>query len=143
MQELAIAQKGLEDLQASRAGDGQCVWSILSQANAALASFGFSPVRGGDATPEAGVMLPLLDLAGRKISQLEEAIDSRLEEEGHALAQAVADHMLMCFLSHDPSISLEPAVQGPVEEFAEVTRDDVEDAAHVVAERFECEPEDA
>jgi VIT1/CCC1 family predicted Fe2+/Mn2+ transporter len=29
MQELAIAQKGLEDLQASRASDGQRVWSFL------------------------------------------------------------------------------------------------------------------
>jgi hypothetical protein len=47
--------------------------------------------------PEAGVILPLLDSAGRKISQLEEAVDSRMEEEGLALAQAVADHVLMCF----------------------------------------------
>jgi hypothetical protein len=51
--------------------------------------------------------------------------------------------VLMCFRSHDPSISLEPAVQGPVEGSAEAARDDVEDAAHVEAERFEREPEDA
>jgi hypothetical protein len=51
-------------------------------------------------------MLPLLDSAGRKISKLEEAAGSRLEEEGRALAQAVAEHVLMCFRSHDPSISL-------------------------------------
>jgi hypothetical protein len=31
MQELAVTQKGLEDLQASRAGDGQRVWSFLGQ----------------------------------------------------------------------------------------------------------------
>jgi hypothetical protein len=53
--------------------------------------------------PEAGVVLPLLDSVGRKISQLEEAISSRLEEEGHTLAQVVADHMLMCFRSCDPA----------------------------------------
>jgi hypothetical protein len=29
MQELVVAQKGLEDLQTSRAGDGQCGWSFL------------------------------------------------------------------------------------------------------------------
>jgi hypothetical protein len=63
-------------------------------------------------------VLSLLDSAGRKISQLEEAVSSRLEEEGHALAQAVADHVLMCFRSRDPSISLEPAVEGPVEGLA-------------------------
>jgi hypothetical protein len=93
--------------------------------------------------PKAGVILPLLDSVGREISQLEEAIGSRLEEEGRALAQAVADHTLMCFQSCDPSISLEPAVQGPVEGSAEATKDSVEDAAHAVAERFEREPEDA
>jgi hypothetical protein len=105
-------------------------------------SFGFSPIRGGDAALEAGVILPLLDSAGRKISQLEEAIGSCLEEEGHALTQAVADHMLMCFRSHDPSIFLEPVVQGPIEGSAEAARDSVEDAARTMAERFEHEPED-
>jgi uncharacterized protein (DUF3084 family) len=68
MQELVITQKGLKDLWASRASDRQRVWSILGQADAALASFGFNPIRGGDTTPEAGIVLPLLDSAGRKIS---------------------------------------------------------------------------
>jgi hypothetical protein len=86
MQELIITQKGLEDLRASQAGDGHHVWRFLGQADAALVSFGFSPIRGGDAAPEAGVVLPLLDSAGRKISQLREAVDSHLEEEGRALA---------------------------------------------------------
>jgi uncharacterized protein (DUF3084 family) len=143
MQEPVVAQKGLEDLRASRAGDGQRVWSFLGQADAALASFGFSPIRGGNVAPEAGVVLPLLDSAGRKISQLEEAVDCRLEEEGRALAQAVADHMLMCFRSRDPSVSLEPVVQGPIEGSTEPARDGVEDVARAVAKRFEREPEDA
>jgi hypothetical protein len=86
MQELAVAQKGLEDLQASWASDAHHVWSFLGQADAALASFGFSPIRGGDTAPEAGIILPLLDSAGRKISQLEGVVGSHLEEEGHALA---------------------------------------------------------
>jgi hypothetical protein len=55
----------------------------------------------------------------------------------------MADHVLMCFQSHDPSISLEPVVQGPVEGSTEATKDGVEEAAHAVAERFEREPEDA
>jgi hypothetical protein len=114
----------------------------LGQADAALASFGFSPIWGGDAAPKAGVVLPLLDSAGRKVPQLVEAIGSRLEEEGRTLAQAVADHVLMCFRSRDHSISLEPAVQGPIEGSAEAARDGIEDAACSVAERFEREPED-
>jgi hypothetical protein len=51
--------------------------------------------------------------------------------------------VLMCFQSRDPSISLEPTVQGPVEGSTEAARDGVEDAARAVAERFEREPEDA
>jgi hypothetical protein len=92
---------------------------------------------------EAGVVLPLLDSAERKTSQLEEAIGSCLEEEGHVLAQAVADHVLMCFRSRDPSITLESVVQGPVEGSAEAARDGVENAARAVAKRFERETEDA
>jgi hypothetical protein len=49
----------------------------------------------------------------------------------------------MCFRSRDPSISLEPAVQGPIEGSAEAARDGIEDAAHAIAERFERELEDA
>jgi hypothetical protein len=143
MQELAIARKGLEDLQASRAGDAQRVWSFLGQADAVLASFGFNPVRTGGAAPEGGVVVPLLDSAAIKISQLEDAVGSRIEEEGHALAQAVAKHVLMCFRSRDPAISLEPVVQGPTEEPAEAAVADVEDAAHAVADRFKREPEDS
>jgi hypothetical protein len=67
MQELVITQKSLEDLRASRAGDRQRVWSFLGQADATLASFGFSRIRGGNAAPKSSVVLPLLDLAGRKI----------------------------------------------------------------------------
>jgi GAF domain-containing protein len=143
MQELAVARKGLEDLQASRAGEAQRVWSFLGQADAVLASFGFSPVRTGDAAPEGGVVVPLLDSAETKISQLEDAVGSRIEEEGRALAQAVAEHVLMCFCSRDPNISLEPVVQGPVEEPAEAAAADVEDAARAVADRFKHEPEDS
>jgi hypothetical protein len=55
----------------------------------------------------------------------------------------VADHVLMCFRSHDPAISLEPVVQGPAEEPAEATAAGVEDAARAVADRFKREPKDS
>jgi hypothetical protein len=47
-------------------------------------------------------VLPLLDTAGAKLSQVEEVIGGQLEEESHALAEAVAEHVLMCFRSQDP-----------------------------------------
>jgi hypothetical protein len=62
MQELAVARKGLEDLQAARAGDAQRVWSFLGQADAVLASFGFSPVRTGGAAPKMASRSPSLIL---------------------------------------------------------------------------------
>jgi hypothetical protein len=133
----------LEDLQASHAGETQCVWSFLGQADAALASFGFSPIRNGVTAPEAGAVLPLLDSAGRNISQLEEAIGSRLEEEGRTLAQTVVEHVLMCFRSRDISISLGHAVQGPIEGSVKAASVGIEDVAHTVAKRFEREAKDA
>jgi DNA repair exonuclease SbcCD ATPase subunit len=143
MQELAVARKGLEDLQASHAGDAQRVWSFLGKADAVLASFSFSPVRTDGAAPEGGIAVPLLDSAAAKISQLEDAVGSRIKEEGRALAQAVAEHVLMCSRSRDPAISLEPVVQGPAEEPAEATAAGVEDTARAVADRFKREPEDS
>jgi hypothetical protein len=143
MQELAVTQKGLDDLQASRAGDAQRVWSFLGQTDVVLASFGFNPVRTGGAAPEGGAAVSLLDSAAAKISQLEDAVGSRIEEEGRALAQVVAEHVLMCFHSRDPAISLEPVVQGPAEEPAEAAAAGVEDVARAVADRFKREPEDS
>jgi hypothetical protein len=55
----------------------------------------------------------------------------------------MANHVLMCFRSYDPSISLELAVQGPVEGSVEATRVGIEDAARALVERFEREPKDA
>jgi hypothetical protein len=127
----------------SRAGDAQRVWSFLGQADAVLASFGFSPVRTGGVALEGGVAVPLLDSATAKISQLEDAVGSHIEEEGRALAQAVAEHVLMCFRSRDPAISLEPVVQGPAEEPAEAATACVEDVARAIADRFKREPKDS
>jgi hypothetical protein len=48
--------------------EAQHVWSFLGQADAALPSFSFRPIRSRDTAPEAGVVLPLLDLTVWKIS---------------------------------------------------------------------------
>jgi hypothetical protein len=62
---------------------------------------GYSPLYSGLPTQEVDVVLPLLDLAGAKMPQLEEVISGWLEEEGWALARAVAEHVLLCFHSRD------------------------------------------
>jgi hypothetical protein len=63
------------------------------------------------------------------MSELEDAIASRLEAQSCILAKAVEKHVLLCFRSHDPQVSLMPVVQGPAE--------GVQEAAKLVVERFE------
>jgi hypothetical protein len=86
MRELAATQKRLEDLQTSQAGEARRVWDFLGQTEAALVLLGFSPLRSGILTQKVGVMLPLLDSVGAKMSMLEEVIGGQLEVEGRVLA---------------------------------------------------------
>jgi hypothetical protein len=87
-------------------------------------------------------MLVLLDFARVKMSQLEDVIGSRLEGEGRILAEAVAEHVVMCFRSRDPEVSLEPIVQGHAEDVEEAAQVGVRDTTRLVAERFEHQVED-
>jgi hypothetical protein len=92
---------------------------------------------------EVSIELSLLDSASIKMSELEDVIGTRLEAEGRILAETVVEHMLMCFRSQDPQVSLEPVVQGPTKEVQEAAQDGVWETVKLVAERFECQPEDA
>jgi hypothetical protein len=143
MQELAAAQKRLEDLEAVRVGEAQKFWDFLRQAESALVHFGFSPLRSGVPAQEVSAELPLLDSTGAKMSKLEDVVTSRLEAEGRILAEVVAEHVLLCFRSQDPQVSLEPVVQGPAEKVQEAAQVDVRETAKLVAERFERQPKDA
>jgi hypothetical protein len=77
------------------------------------------------------------------MSELEDVVGSRLEVEGHIQAEAVVEHVLMCFCSQDPQVSLEPVVQGPTKEVPEAAQVGVRETVKLVAERFECQPEGA
>jgi hypothetical protein len=77
--------------------------------------FVFSPLRSRAPAQEDNAELPLLDSASAKMSMLEDVIASRLEAEGRIMMEAVAKHVLLCFRSHDPQVSLELVVQGPTE----------------------------
>jgi hypothetical protein len=105
--------------------------------------FGFSPLRSGVPAQEVSAELPQLDFAGAKMSELEDVVASRLEAEGHNLAEIVAEHVLLCFRNQDPQVSLEQVVQGPTEKVQEVAQVGVRETVKLVAERFERQPEDA
>jgi hypothetical protein len=77
------------------------------------------------------------------MSLLEDVVASQLEEEGHILVEAVAEHMLLHLRSQDPQVSLELVVQGHAEQILEATQVRVQEALKVVSEQFERWPEDA
>jgi hypothetical protein len=102
MQELAIAQKRSDDLQAARVGEAQKVWDFLGQAESALVPFGFSPLRSEVPVQEVSAKLLLLDSTGAKMSELEDVVAIWLEAKGRILAEAVVEHVLLFFHNHDP-----------------------------------------
>jgi hypothetical protein len=53
---------------------------------------------------EVSTALPPLDFAGIKMLKLEEVVGDQLEAEGRVLAE----HVLICFQSRDPQVSITP-----------------------------------
>ena len=60
--------------------------------------------------------------------------------EGRVLAQGVAEHVLACYRSRDPTFPLEPARQGVVEAEEAAAQEVIRDVATEVAEYFVREP---
>jgi hypothetical protein len=56
---------------------------------------------------EVSTVLPMLESTGAKMQSLEEVAGEQLEAEGRTLVEKVAEHVLTCFLSRDPNMSLE------------------------------------
>jgi hypothetical protein len=120
--ELAAVRQRVEELQAAQAVKAGKVWDFLGQTEITLVPLGFSPLRSGDLVQDVSVTLPLLNSTGAKMLKLEEVIGGKLEEEGRALAEVVVEHVLACFRSRDPQLSLESVVEGHVIETEEVAR---------------------
>jgi hypothetical protein len=54
----------------------------------------------------------------------------------------VIEYILTCFQSHDPVISLEPVIAGPVADTEDASQEGVQDTVEVVAEHFQQDPPD-
>jgi hypothetical protein len=78
---------------------------------------------------------PLLQSA-KCLQRLESTLVARLEAEGRELARIVVEHVLTCFRSHDPTISLTPVLEGPAPEAEAVARERVQEAVEIVAACF-------
>jgi hypothetical protein len=92
---------------------------------------------------EVSAALLLLGFVGTKMLKLEEVAGGQLEVEGCAMAKEVVEHVLTCFRSQGPQVSLEPVVQGPAMKLKQAALVGVEDTAKLVAKWFERQPEDA
>ena len=80
--------------------------------------------------------LPVLDSAVDRLRRLDHILGARLEAEGGRLYWAVIEYILTCFRSHDPAISLEPMIAGPVVDTEDTAREGVQGVVELVAERF-------
>jgi hypothetical protein len=84
----------------------------------------------------------LSDSAGFRLRRLDQILGARLEAEGSRLCRAVIEYILTCFRSHDPVISLEPVIAGPVADVEDAAQGSIQDVVNVVAKRFQQDPAD-
>jgi hypothetical protein len=103
---------------------------------------GMSPILVSPLPTSISVALSVLDSTADRLRCLDQVLGARLEAEGGGLYRAVIEYILTCFRSHDPAISLEPVIAGPVADIEDVTREGVQDTMEVVAERFQQDPAD-
>ena len=96
-----------------------------TEASLALVPLGMSPIQVAEPPASIADALPVLNSASDRLRRLEPVLAGQLEAEGRELIRMVAEHILTCFRSHDPAISLTPVVDGPVAETEAAARDSV------------------
>ncbi|KAJ1266661.1 hypothetical protein BS78_08G169100 [Paspalum vaginatum] len=137
----AAQQAAVEDREQMRAGL-QRIADWAGEASSALVPLGLSPIRVTEPPSTIADALPVLDSAVERLRRLDSTLGERLEAEGRELCRLVVEHLLVCFRSHDPAISLDPVIAGPVEEMEAAARVSVQEAVEVVAARFQRTPAD-
>jgi hypothetical protein len=135
-------KKSLEDLQVEHRAGVQRIAAWAGEASTTLVPLGMSPISVSELPTSISDALPVLDSAADRLRCLDQALGARLEAEGGRLCRAVIEYILTCFRSHDPTISLEPMIAGPVADTEDVAREAVQDAVELVAERFQWDPAD-
>jgi hypothetical protein len=130
-------RKALEDLQAEHHAGFQRIAAWAGEASTTLVLLGMSPILVSELATSIFDALPVLDSAADRLRRLDQILGARLEAEGGKLCRAVIEYVLTCFRSHDPAISLEPVIAGPVAATEEAARESVQDAVELVAERFQ------
>jgi hypothetical protein len=135
-------KKTLEDLQAEQHTGVQRITAWAGEASTTLVPLGLSPIPVLELPTSISDALPVLDSAADRLRRLDHILGARLEAEGGRLCRAMIEYILTCFRSHDPTISLEPLIAGPVADTEDTAREAVRDAVELVAERFQRDPAD-
>jgi hypothetical protein len=135
-------RKSLEDLQADHRAGVQRIAAWAGEASTTLVPLGMSHIPVLELPTSISNVLQVLDSAADRLRRLDQILGARLEAEGGRLCRAVIEYILTCFWSHDPAISLEPVIAGPVADTEDAAREGVQDVVELVAERFQRDPAD-
>jgi hypothetical protein len=84
----------------------------------------------------------VLDSAADRLRRLDQILGTHLEAKGDRLCRAVIEYILTCFWIHDPAISLEPVIAGPVADTEDAAQEGIQGVVELVAERFQWDPID-
>jgi hypothetical protein len=130
-------QKSLEDLQAEQRAGVQRITAWAGEASTTLVPLGVSPIPVSELPTSISDALPVLDSAADHLRCLDQVLGARLEAKGGRLCRVVVEYILTCFRSHNPAISLEPVIAGPVADIEDAAREGVQDTVEMVAEGFQ------
>jgi hypothetical protein len=139
---MEATRKALEDLQAEHRAEVQRIAAWAGEASMALVPLGMSPIPVSELPTSISDALPVLDSAADRLRRLDQILGARLEAEGGKLCRGLIEYVLTCFRSHNPTMSLEPVIAGPVAATEDAARESVQDAVELVAERFQRDPAD-
>jgi hypothetical protein len=108
----------------------------------ALVPLGMSPILVSELPTSISDALPVLDSVANRHRCLDQILGAHLEIEGGRLYRAIIEYILTCFRSHDPAVSLELVIAGPVAATEDAAREGIQDAVELVVERFQRDPAD-
>jgi hypothetical protein len=103
---------------------------------------GVSPISVSELPMSISDALLMLDSTADRLRCLDQILGTRLEVEGGRLCREVIEYILTCFQSHDPTISLESVIAGPVANTEDAAQEGIQDTVEVVAKRFQRDPAD-
>jgi hypothetical protein len=135
-------KKALEDLHAEHHAGVQRIAAWAGKVSTTLVPLRMSPIPVSELPTSISDALPVLDSAADRLRRLDQILSARLEAEGGRLCRAVIEYIRTCFRRHDPAISLEPVIAGPVADTEDAAQEGVQDTVELVAERVQRDPDD-